>query len=288
MLSSLSFDDLFAILLRVSPSTIENVCVVSSAFVEVCASESFWRQKVEIDFPGMGSWKPTEITYREQYIDLLYADQIGRAASDGRADIVIYNKGDNLIDVLAASTSMENVKRLIEEGYPITNEAATLATYKGDIERLELFESIGLLPTPVHHVAALGRLETIAWMHERGLPVSTWAFLNAAVQHNRPELLNWYLDRGVFPDARSMIALDSIEMVKTFLDRGVRPTPLTAWTIVAAMIEKDKREDLVEFISLLTPREKKQLFFYADDALPFLKRLMAAEDPWSVEWSDEE
>jgi len=77
-------------LLKLPVPDIANYCAVNPSVHKICADDYFWLLKVDHDFPGISQYKPENITYQQQFLDLLRITDPNEAAKEGRKDILVY------------------------------------------------------------------------------------------------------------------------------------------------------------------------------------------------------
>jgi len=77
----------FNYLLYLPVTDIANYCKVSTSATNICIDDSFWHSKLDHDFPKISQYKPTNITYQQQFLDLLRITDANEAAEKGRMDI---------------------------------------------------------------------------------------------------------------------------------------------------------------------------------------------------------
>jgi len=68
---------------------IANYCSINPHVANICRDDYFWYKKVNHDF-NVAKYKPEDITYQQQFLDLLSIKDPNTAAKDGRMDILLY------------------------------------------------------------------------------------------------------------------------------------------------------------------------------------------------------
>lgn len=150
---------------------------------QVCRDDYFWKLKVARDFKDAGQHKPTTISHREQYRDLI---SIGtyRASEIGRLDVLI---------------ALEN------KGIRPHQYESDLAAANGHLELLEWMESKGY-PHPdlygANEAAKNGQIKVLEWLEQRGYTLPNLIGANHGAMHGRIEVLNWLNERGIHPDQK--------------------------------------------------------------------------------------
>jgi hypothetical protein len=71
------------VLLSLNYDTIMNICKTNRGFNRVCQDDHFWKLKVEHDYDLATQYKPSNITYRQEYIDLVTIKDPNSAAKMG-------------------------------------------------------------------------------------------------------------------------------------------------------------------------------------------------------------
>jgi len=76
-------------LLKLPVKDIANYCAVNPSVHKICVDDYFWLLKVDHDF-HVYEYKPKDITYQQQFLDLLSITDPNIAAERGRMDILLY------------------------------------------------------------------------------------------------------------------------------------------------------------------------------------------------------
>ena len=76
------------ILLGLDYQTLGRACQANASINTICEDDRFWREKVKREF-GVEKYKPEEITYQQQYRELVKATNYVSAIKDNRLDILI-------------------------------------------------------------------------------------------------------------------------------------------------------------------------------------------------------
>jgi hypothetical protein len=91
-----------------------NMCQVSTVFSNICNNDVFWMNKLRYDYPEYFNLKPTEVTWRQAYLDL----------SKGKIkSFPVYYRGNLLYNIWLRNTNTErealsNIKQLFEKIVP--------------------------------------------------------------------------------------------------------------------------------------------------------------------------
>ncbi len=88
--SSLPYELQFSYLIGLPYRDITSYCTSSPAAAVICIADEFWKYKVDHDY-GLNEHKPENITYRQQYIDLMKGPSLEEAVQQGRIDLVLLN-----------------------------------------------------------------------------------------------------------------------------------------------------------------------------------------------------
>ncbi len=222
-------------LLKLPVKDIANYCVVNPSVHKICTDDYFWLLKVDHDFPGVYQYKPKDITYQQQFLDLLRIKYQTEAAREGRIDILIYlesqeklrgvvivmyaseyghldvlkwlkTKGIYDIEYIVTYASKGGYINILEwvgpEGIPYYQKGANYAVSGRQIGVLEWFEAHGILPTDVNvadDTAASGRINVLNWLEQRRI-FPTVIGANRAARNGQINVLNWLEHRGIFPN----------------------------------------------------------------------------------------
>ena len=97
------------ILLDLDYQALARACQVNKKINKICQDDRFWKEKVRRDF-GVDQYKPEEITYQQQYRELIEAKDYISAIQKGRSDVLIAleKKG------IESSTTRYHIKRTIQ------------------------------------------------------------------------------------------------------------------------------------------------------------------------------
>lgn len=84
------------ILLALDYKDLMNTCQTNKDFNEVCQDNYFWKLKVEQDYGTVTEDKPSNITHRQQYFDLMTINNQLWAVEKGRLDILKWLARNNI------------------------------------------------------------------------------------------------------------------------------------------------------------------------------------------------
>ena len=124
---------------------IMSMCRTHPDLSYICSDNRFWKRKVRHDF-HVERFKPEEISYRQQYKDLITYTKPNKAAKEGRLDILI----------------------VLEEELDILPNAigASSAAGNGHLHILKWLEERDILPSDggANWAATHGRLHILKWL----------------------------------------------------------------------------------------------------------------------------
>jgi hypothetical protein len=171
------------ILLSLDYEDLINACQTNKDFNKVCQDEYFWKLKVEHDYGMLTQDKPLNITYRQQYIDLMTIEDLKFAVLTGRLDLL---------------------KWLAKRGIYPDQRNANGAAYRGQLEVLKWLAQIrGVYPDQdgTNKAASMGRLEVLKWLAQtRDLYPDQHGISNAVLK-GKLEVLKWLVQvRKFYPD----------------------------------------------------------------------------------------
>ena len=223
------------ILLDLDYQALARACQVNKEINKICQDDRFWRDKVRKDF-GVEKYKPEEITYRQQYRDLIETNDPDPAAEEGRLDELIVLVARNIFPIqvtadLAASSGNQRVLEwLAERNILPTENSANAAAYSGHLQVLVWLAARNILPTQdgADWAARNGHLQVLEWLAARNiLPTREGADLaarrgrfqvlerlvtknilptreaaNYAAAHGQQEILEWLSAHGIYPIER--------------------------------------------------------------------------------------
>ena len=218
-------------LLKLPVPDIANYCAVNPSVHKICADDYFWLLKVDHDF-HVYEYKPKDITYQQQFLDLLRITNPNEAAKEGRLDILIYldsqgqlpdrggnsdaafyghldvlkwlkTKGIYHIEDIIRGASWAGYINILEwlgsDGIPYYRDGANSAVAGGHINVLEWFEARGILPTNNNGAASHGQINVLNWLEQRRiLPNVNGA--NWAARAGHIKALEWLEQRGILPN----------------------------------------------------------------------------------------
>jgi len=152
-------------------------CSTSPRASSICDNEEFWKTKIDQDF-GVSQLKPSEISYRDQYITLNTLG-VNDAALQGRIDAL----------QLAIKRGLLNQRN------------ASFAAVQGRVDLLEGFSRVGILPGLAGANAAAGRghLRTLQWLEEHGI-LPNQDGVRVAESNGHGSTVRWLNSRGIYSD----------------------------------------------------------------------------------------
>lgn len=172
----------------------------------VCRSEPFWKSKVERDFGDVVGWKPKEITFRQQYLDLDEAYDPEMVVYYKRVDLVakLLKRGIEIpmsfVSIYIDRFSDAFIFSLLLLGL---KPDSLLLNYALDSGRLNLVRRILAVDRTIQmnttKAFASGNLQLVEWLVHNRLVV-THRHLQAAAKHGHLELLIWAKQKhNVYP-----------------------------------------------------------------------------------------
>lgn len=222
------------ILLELPYKDLTRVCQSNKEIYKICQDENFWRQKVLRDFPDSASYKPQQLSYHQEYLDLITVGSPKTAAKKGRLDILIKLEHEGLIPNtiganLAAANGHLNVLEWLKQRKILPDEdGAEFAAGNGHLDVLKwLADNDFHFDTSVADEAAGGgHVEILEWLAEKKiLPGGNGA--DWAAGHDHLNVLKWLAKRGIFPvyaDGLNEAAAHGYMDVLEFLDNyGILP-----------------------------------------------------------------
>ena len=189
--------------------TLTDFCSTNTAFSIACQDDYFWKMKVERDFGMVTQYKPNNITYRQQYKELMNATDPDKAAGDGRMDLLINFARKDLhpmkggANLAAENGHLDVLKWLVEtfRVYPDI-DGALKAAEKGRLDVLQWMAGIedGYIDEEVVNMAAeYGHLDIVKWIaSSKGLYPDEEGIMRAAAS-GHVELINWVDSMIGFP-----------------------------------------------------------------------------------------
>jgi hypothetical protein len=199
ILLSLNYDDLL------------NACRINKDFNKVCQDDYFWKLKVEHDYGMLTKYKPTNITYHQQYVDLMTIDDPDGAAMNGRLDELqrlaqddIY-PGQEGIDEAANAGYLEISQWLARTKNLYPSPGGILyaigSGHLNILQWLDRIEKLYLEEEEANYAALSDQLEILKWMAQtRKLYPDQWG-TNESAQEGYLEVLKWLAQtRKLYPD----------------------------------------------------------------------------------------
>ena len=85
----LPIEPIVNILLNLPYKWVLSYCSTSREATQVCQNDYFWKLKVGHEYYPVSMYKPPNISYRQQYRDLINASDPNKAAKEGRLDLLV-------------------------------------------------------------------------------------------------------------------------------------------------------------------------------------------------------
>lgn len=204
------------ILLPLDYESLINACQTNKDLDAICQDQYFWKLKVEHDYGSVTKDKPTNISYRQQYFDLVIIDNQEDAANDaaenGRLDILkwlaqrgVYPDVEIGVDLAAINGHLEVLKWLAQHNIYPDQEGVNGAAEKGYLEVLKWLAQRNLHPDQdgANDAAGAGQLDVLAWLEQQDTPIRPDEYgVIDATHGGQLEVLKWLAQRGVYPDQR--------------------------------------------------------------------------------------
>jgi len=168
-------------LLKLPVTDIANYCAVNPSVNKICTDDYFWLLKVDYDF-HVHEYKPKDITYQQQFLDLLSITDPNEAAKQGRLDILMYLESQ---DKLPGEQGLINTI--------INGHLNVLKWLVGKTRILFPTQSI------VTFASANGHINILEWLGSKGIPFYLKG-ANSAAENGHINVLDWLEQRGVLPD----------------------------------------------------------------------------------------
>jgi len=269
-------------LLKLPVPDIANYCAVNPSVHKICVDDYFWLLKVEHDFPGISQYKPENITYQQQFLDLLRITDPHDAAKEGRLDILIYldslgklpdresdtaenghldvlkwlkTKGIYYIETIVTSASKGGHINILEwvgpEGLPYYRDGGIWAAQKGQVDVLDWYETQGILPDVeiANEAAGKGHINVLNWLEQRRI-FPTVIGANWAAKEGYIDVLNWLEARRIFPNNPNDIVIrGNINVLEWLAQREILPN-----------VDGANSAARLRFIKILELLEKRRIF----------------------------
>lgn len=171
------------ILLPLSYVDLMNICKTNKDLNKICQDDHFWKLKVERDYGTIADDKPSNITYRQQYLDLMTIKDPNEAVEQGRLDILKWLSQNNI--------------------YP-NEDGVYEAIRHGQLKTLQwLVQTAGanINQNDVNDAAAHGQLAILRWLAQEKNLYPNRDGVNWATQTGQLEALKWVAQTiGLYPD----------------------------------------------------------------------------------------
>jgi hypothetical protein len=233
--------------------SIMNMCKTEKKYTAICASKYFWSRKVDRDFVAeVSSYKPANITYRQQYKDLNEADIQWEQGPYRRDRLLIDNTIAGRVDILEflyikASTHLTDEWNVV----PTINEFWIAVKYghihvldwmkKKDImpanitddylgaQSNQWVDSLGDLwfPPSLGYMATMsGHLDVLKWFAQNDLYPDAEA-ADGAAYRGRIDILEWFVENDIMLTAENALMAvkgGQVKVLQWFYDRDIRVT----------------------------------------------------------------
>jgi hypothetical protein len=185
-------------------------------FNRVYCDDYFWKLKVELDYGMVTQYKPSNLTYRDQYIGLDRFKDPNEAACESRWDVLESLSQQNIypssLGIIIAITKgrPEILEWLSEHNIHLNQRDAGIAASNNKLEVLQLFAQYNVYPDQrgVNAAAGRGHLKILQWSAQHNI-FPDQEGINRAAANGRLEVLEWSArTRNFYPDQRG--ATDAI------------------------------------------------------------------------------
>jgi hypothetical protein len=229
-------DAMRTIMLKLDYKSLMAFCKTNKTYAALCDDDNFWAQKNNQDYPGSLQFRTSDVTFKQQYENLSYADgDMYRALTQGHEYVLDYlyslgkyspiSFGDYFSLITKANAPLSTFIWLATydpKNIPSGEDIANLAAIHN---RLDLLQWMARLKQPrlPHGEGNLGREiirrgkdETLRWL-VNNMP-HPQILLNAAVAENRVDILRKFAiwaphvrpSHGIITDVSQSINYDTL------------------------------------------------------------------------------
>lgn len=246
------------VLLKLSLPEILSFCRTSKEYQKLCEDEHFWKQKLELEYPGSSQFKRPGVTYREMYFGFydahLPAPMIAPVipGRDRKRSIAIQKDYLSVLEWLSLTNppsktdandavrekSLRILEWLLANGIAPDQWAISMSMFDCRVDVLNLLEKYGILPgqRAIDSAARVNCDTVMEWLYKRGFQPDQRTLLEA-VKGSAGKAIVWLWDHGVRPDPDNAeeltyAAADSgyLEILKWLYSLGIRPTESDLYT----------------------------------------------------------
>lgn len=239
------------VLLELSLPEILGFCRTSKEYQRLCEDEHFWKQKLELEYPGSSQFKRPGVTYREMYFGFYDAHLPAPMISpvipgrDRKRSVAIQKDYLSVLEWLSLTNppsktdvndavragSLRILEWLLVKGITPDQWAVSMSIFDCRVDLLNLLEKYGILPEQrAINSAARANCDTVMeWLHQRGYQPDQRTLVEA-VKGNAGKAIIWLWDHGVRPDPEyadelTNAAADSgyLGILKWLYSLGIRP-----------------------------------------------------------------
>ena len=167
------------ILLELDYPSLLKTCSTNTYVASICLNDSFWKEKLIHDVNSLIiRYKPVNITYRQQYVDL-------------RKKIPIYS-----------IRRLDQMMVALLRGEKLQTDSKRYIYSHADIPFFIWMEEHGI-PIDSSYTIHTSDLEVLKWFEQKGIPIS-WMMANSAVIDERIDTLEWLKEKNILPEEKTV------------------------------------------------------------------------------------
>jgi len=192
-------------LLKLPVTDISNYCATNPSVHKICVDDYFWLLKVDHDFPGIAQYKPKNITYQQQFLDIVdINDQVIKYLNSKRTQLIPIKH--TFINSLVQRGRLDLLLVMEAQGYIPDKYGMNFAAENGSIDILEWLESKNVRPTisTASAAAAGGHIKVLEWLAQRNI-LPDVSVADSAAFNGHINVLNWLEQRGIYPNINRLL-----------------------------------------------------------------------------------
>ena len=246
-MENLSPEIIFQILLDSDYRDLTSYCLGNSNAYNICQDEYFWKQKLDKDYGGLRQYKPTNLTYQQQYVSLYNLPTLYQAINNSRFDqlMLLYNKGSvpdlRPLNTLVTKDDLEILKYYANKDILPDPTAYYYAAVNNRLNILDWLYSKGIeypeeitfedgltrdFVEAITEVMGMNSVPILLWLEQHGIPI-TFLTANFAGFQGNIKLLEWLeTNRNVLPDvdvANNSVGTGNIQLLEWLAVRNILP-----------------------------------------------------------------
>lgn len=208
------FDTDVLILLNLDEKGLGRICQVNQYIRKICNDERFWQSKVRKEYGNeVVNYKPLNITYHDQYIDLKTTDltrynynyAIEKIVKDKRYDIILAYQ--ILLQKYSANLIM-------------------LTAQSGDLELLKFLYHLNIINEfdVIEHAADSGNIEMVKWLIQKGETPTSNA-VDRTIYSNHYDLMKWFITNNFLPSGLGIFYIATkgrIDILEWLIEHGIQ------------------------------------------------------------------